>query len=183
MRISRRGLSLRAVAILTTHYSPLTTHCLLLTPYSGVCDPAMQACRIAAASDAAAIRKCDGGKRPLPPAGEAIALKIASAMTAIALTALPPPEEAGEAGDQGAPSPPTEGAVGLVDGGKALARAFVAGKRDVCTESLAALAERIKAVRAGGAKAAVRGANAKQVKGGAGKRPKAKARPKASGFG
>ena len=55
----------------------------------------------------------------------------------------------------------------------------------MCTDSLAALAERIKAVRAGGAKAAVRGANAKQAKRGAGKRPKAKAkaRPKASGFG
>jgi len=146
----------------------------------------MQACRIAAASDAAALRKCDGGKRPLPPAGEAIALKIASAMTAIALTALPPPpeEEAEEAGGgDGAASPSTEGAAGLDDCGKALARAFVAGKRDVCTESLAALAERIKTVRAGGAKAAVRGANAKQVKAGAGKRPKAKARPKASGFG
>mgnify|MGYP001187108610 CR=1 FL=1 len=154
----------------------------------------MQACRIAAASDAAALRKCDGGKRPLPPAGEAIALKIASAMTAIALTALPPPpeEEAEEAGGgdgaaspstEGAASPSTEGAAGLDDCGKALARAFVAGKRDVCTESLAALAERIKTVRAGGAKAAVRGANAKQVKAGAGKRPKAKARPKASGFG
>ena len=146
----------------------------------------MQACRIAAASDAAALRKCDGGKRPLPPAGEAIALKIASAMTAIALTALPPPpeEEAEEAGGgDGAASPSTEGAAGLDDGGKALARAFVAGKRVVCTESLAALAERIKTVRAGGAKAAVRGANAKQVKAGAGKRPKAKARPKASGFG
>jgi len=147
----------------------------------------MQACRIAAASDAAALRKCDGGKRPLPPAGEATALKIASAMTAIALTALPPPppeEEAEEAGGgEGAASPSTEGAAGLDDGGKALARAFVAGKRVVCTESLAALAERIKTVRAGGAKAAVRGANAKQVKAGAGKRPKAKARPKASGFG
>ena len=145
----------------------------------------MQACRIAAASDAAALRKCDGGKRPLPPAGEAIALKIASAMTAIALTALPPPpeEEAEEVGGESAASPSTEGAAGLDDCGKALARAFVAGKRDVCTESLAALAERIKTVRAGGAKAAVRGANAKQVKAGAGKRPKAKARPKASGFG
>ena len=55
----------------------------------------------------------------------------------------------------------------------------------VCTDSLAALAERIKAVRAGGAKAAVRGASAKQAKRGAGKRlkAKAKARPKASGFG
>lgn len=140
---------------------------------SGVCAHAMQACRIAAASDAAALRKCEGGQRPLPPGGEAIALRIGSAMTAIALTALPPPAQAGE----GAPSPPPTD--------QALARAFVAGKRDVCTDSLAALAERIKAVRAGGAKAAVRGASAKQVKRGAGKRPKdkAKARPKASGFG
>ena len=98
-------------------------------------------------------------------------------MTAIALTALPPPAEAGEAADEGEPSPPPPD--------QALARTFIEGKREVCTDSLAALAERIKAVRASGAKAAVRGASAKQAKRGAGKRPKAKAkaRPKASGFG
>ena len=122
-------------------------------------------------------------------------------MTAIALTALPPPAEAAEAADEGEPSPPPPD--------QALARTFIEGKREVCTDSLAApyispvsprylpyisqvctdslaaLAERIKAVRAGGAKAAVRGASAKQAKRGAGKRPKAKAkaRPKASGFG
>ena len=43
----------------------------------------MQACRIAAASDAAALRKCEGGQRPLPPAGEAIALRTASAMVRV----------------------------------------------------------------------------------------------------
>jgi len=175
---------------------------------SGVCEPAMQACRIAAASDAAALRKSDGGRRALPPAGEASALTIASAMAAIALTALPPPEEAEEAGEEGAASPEGEGKGGvgelgsaataaaaaaaaarLDDGGTALARAFVAGKREVCTQALAALAERISTARAGGAKAAVRGGGAKAKQGGAGVRKRsanragAAERPKASGFG
>ena len=61
----------------------------------GLEDAAMAACRVAAASDAAALRGAQGGKRPLPPAGEVRALKIAAAVCALALSGFPEPEEGG----------------------------------------------------------------------------------------
>lgn len=125
---------------------------------SGVDDDAMVACRIAAASDATALRKCDGGRRALPPAGEAKALRVASAMVAIALSGFPEPTEEEQQGQESSTS--ATGAAPLADGGVALARQFMAGKRDVCTSSLAALADRIKASQSGRVRAQVRGAAA-----------------------
>ena len=145
---------------------------------------AMAACRIVAASDAAALRRCDGGRRPLPPAGEQIALKIASAMVAIALSAFPEPTEEEEESPEGLAA----GGV-LADGGTALARAFLAHKREVCAQSLAALAERIRGVKSGHARSELRGVS--KAKQGAGVRRRsakrggagAKERPKSAGFG
>jgi hypothetical protein len=152
--------------------------------HTGVDERAMAACRIVAASDAAALRRCDGGRRPLPPAGEQIALKIASAMVAIALSAFPEPTEEEEESPEGLAADEV-----LADGGTALARAFLAHKREVCAQSLAALAERIRGVKSGHARSELRGVS--KAKQGAGVRRRsakrggagAKERPKSAGFG
>ena len=58
---------------------------------TGLDERTTAACRIAAASDAASLRKSDGGKRPLqPPSSEAKALKIAAATVASMSSPLEP---------------------------------------------------------------------------------------------
>ena len=154
---------------------------------SGVDDDAMSACRIAVASDATALRKCDGGRRALPPAGEAKALRVASAMVAIALSGFPEPtEEEEQQQGQEEEESSASGAAPLADGGVALARQFMAGKRAVCTSSLSALADRIKAVQSGRARAEVRGGAAAKQGAGVRKRSAKRggaAKKAAAGFG
>lgn len=59
-----------------------------VTP-SGLDRSAMAACRIAAAADEVDLDDADGGRRPLEPAGEERAMKLAAAMVSIALADLP----------------------------------------------------------------------------------------------
>ena len=115
----------------------------------GVDRYAMAACRIAAASDPAALRAADGGMRPLLAAGsEVTALRLAAAMAAMALTSLPEaPDEEGSADTEGAPC----------DAGEELAGAFLAQKRALCSAALAHVTDRIKALRSGEARAELRG--------------------------
>ena len=140
---------------------------------SGVDERAMTACRIAAASDASALRKCDGGKRPLPPAGEVRALKIAAAMCAIALAGFPDEISEKTALAGGADS--------------ALAARFLNEKRGVCSSALEQLGERIKSYQTGEARAELRGVAKSKAATGVRKKSarggQAASRSKPSGFG
>ena len=142
----------------------------------------MAACRVAAASDAAALRKAQGGKRPLPPAGEVRALKIAAAVCALALSGFPEPEVKGAA----APADGKSDGATLSDGGSSLAMRFLEEKRGVCSAALEGLGERIKALQTGEARAELRGVQKGKAASGVRKQSAARkgpARPKASGFG
>ena len=122
---------------------------------SGVDENALTACRIAIARDEAALRKADGGRKPLAAAGGEIrALRIAAAMVAIALTGLPEREEE------------AEGASETAGPGLAMAKQFLEEKRRLCSGALERLGERIKALQSGEAKAELRGVTkAKKVSG------------------
>ena len=133
-----------------------------------------------------ALRKADGGRKPLPPAGEVRALKIAAAICAIALSSFPEAAEAVEAAQ--AAEAGEQGAAAAWDGGVCLARGFLQEKRAVCADALGRLGERIKALQSGEAKAELRGlAKGKQASGvrkqSARKGGATVGRPKASGFG
>ena len=148
----------------------------------GVEPVALTACRVAVAADAQALRKVDGGRRPLPGAGEVRALKIAAAMCAIALSGFPEPGEADAAAAE------ESAAAATWDGGVGLARRFLHEKRSVCSDALGRLGERIKAIQSGESKAELRGiTKGKQASGvrkQSARKGGAKAgRPSAGGFG
>lgn len=100
----------------------------------GVDRHTMAACRVAVASDAAAVRKADGGRKQLAAGGEVRALRLAASMTALALTGLPEKDEGGAAASDD------------------VAASFLSQKRALCTDALATLAERMKSLQAKGAK-------------------------------
>ena len=161
---------------------PASRECVRVTP-RGVDPDALAACRIAAASDATALRKTDGGARALPPAGEVAAQKMAAAMCALALTSLPEATDASnEASGGNEGSAVAEGG----DGGVALARQFMEGKRQLCSLAVQHTGERIKALQNGEAKAELRGTAQKKKSKGV-RKPSARSeavRPRtASGFG
>ncbi len=145
---------------------------------SGVDANAMAACRIALAPDAAALRAADGGRRPLAPAAEVKALKVAAAMCAVALAGLPSGEEEQQQSEAASAS----------DSSVALALSFLEEKRSVCTEALGATGDRIKARESGEARAALRGTKQGKVATGVRKKSAARGgarekRSKPSGFG
>jgi len=159
----------RRVALLSA--LPVGLASLLITR-GALEERAMVACRIAAAPDAAALRKCHGGKKALPSAGnEAVALKIAAAMVAIALTGFPDPD--------------AETAEPSADVGVALATQFMDEKRQLCASALASLGDRIKAIQSHEAKGSLRGLHKGKEAAGVRKKSARKGteRPKASGFG
>lgn len=139
----------------------------------GLSAHAMAACRIAVASDAAAVRKADGGRKPLQPASSEVrALKVAAATIAIGITSLPEALEGDGAAEAEADA--------------ALAAAFMEGKRRLCADALAAVGERIKRLREGDSRAELRGMTPKKAAAGtrrkrAGAAGGAKAKP-ARGF-
>jgi len=146
---------------------------------------ALAACRIAAAPDAASLRKSSNGRKPLSQAAaEMTALKIGAAIAAIGLAGLPDQHE-------GAAVEASSGSDGVadasqVDVGVGLAERFMSRKRELCAASLAVLGERIKALQNGEARAGLRGnAKGKQVTGLRKQSARVGAvsdRPKASGF-
>ena len=168
---------------------------------------ALAACRIAAAPDAASLRKSSNGRKPLSQAAaEMTALKIGAAIAAIGLAGLPDQHEGAaveassgsdgaaveaSSGSDGAAVEASSGSDGVadasqVDVGVGLAECFMSRKRELCAASLAVLGERIKALQNGEARAGLRGnAKGKQVTGLRKQSARVGAvsdRPKASGF-
>ena len=148
---------------------------------AGVDERAMAACRIAAAPDAAALRKAAGGTKPLPGvSSEMRAMKIAAAAIAIGISGLPEKVSA-DGGDDVSMEDILE------DPGIALACQFMDAKRQLCGDALRSTADRIKRMQDGDKKAALRGLTSKKE--GAGVRKKsarsgsAASKPKAGGFG
>lgn len=99
----------------------------------GVDGNALAACRLAAARDATAFRQAENGRKRLSPQGsETRALKIAAALVAIAMAALPPaPDSADHSGEEHTAD-------------VLLARRFMDEKRALLSEALRQLAGELK---------------------------------------
>ena len=109
----------------------------------------MAACRVVAASDAAALRASDGGKRRLsPPGSEKRALKVAAAMVAIAIAGLPAEEPRPVGGEGGADEVVGGGEEEVEAADVSLAKRFMEGKRSLCSLALRSLADEIKEAEA-----------------------------------
>ena len=133
---------------------------------SGLEETAMAACRIAAAHDEAAIRACDYGRKPLTPAASEVrALRIAAAMVAIGITALPAADDDGNLRPSAVAAPAAAASDGVPtnEDGVDLAARLLADKRRLCRDALALYADRIKALQDGKGKGAKRTGRAKKA--------------------